>query len=277
MTLWGRFPFFIGGIMTEWILVLMTQLEPKTPWVDTYPKTAAAIAEAAKRDPLFAGDEGITRTAVTLVSLAWFESKFQPDAMGDKGKSCGAFQIQPSTSGLSCDVLRDPDLAAPEAIRLMRQSFRICRARPLEERLAWYAGGSASCDRGLRHSRHRMALARNLESRAKTLAKTMGHPPEDEASEIKETDITDETRHEFGSPPKGDDATSRVHPSSLDVPSRSGESGAKSEWKGSDSKGSGQSERLRRVAQHRKTAFLLRLRLEAHRGLWHDDASDRGR
>lgn len=148
--------------MLEWVIGLMLQLQPNSPWIDTYFDTAIAITEAAEQSPLFRGDDGAKQTAAILVSLSWFESRFQPDAVGDNGSSCGAFQIQPRTSTrYTCAELQDPAYAAGEAIRLIRQSFRVCAARPLPERLAWFAGGG-SCVRGIRESKHRMALAKRL-------------------------------------------------------------------------------------------------------------------
>ncbi len=130
----------------------MLALQPASPWRATYETTANAIAETvAREEPLFAGDLGRERTAALLVALAWHESTFRPDAVGDHGRSRGLFQVQ------GRGALSDPQDAVKAALGMLRASFDACRARPLKERAAWYASGS--CDRGLRESRHRMQLA----------------------------------------------------------------------------------------------------------------------
>jgi hypothetical protein len=55
------------------------------------------------------------------------------------------------------------------AMILLKDSFRICKAAPLEERVAWFAGGGGRCaasDDARNKSRHRMALARWLFDKA---------------------------------------------------------------------------------------------------------------
>jgi hypothetical protein len=152
--------------MIDWVLAMLFTLQPEAPWTDTYFETAQAIVDASEESPLFKGEDGPQRTAAVLVSLAWFESRFDQEALGDHGRSCGLFQIQPRTSGKTCEELQDADTAAREAIRLIRESFRVCARRPFSERLAWYAGGG-SCSRGLRASRHRLGLARRIEAGAR--------------------------------------------------------------------------------------------------------------
>jgi hypothetical protein len=133
------------------------------PWEATYPATADALAAAAIAEPLFDGARGAEHTLDLLVSLAWFESHFNPTAVGDGGASVGLFQIAPATAGATRAQLLDPAQAAPIAIRLLRQSRRICKGRPVEEQLAWYARGGGGCsDKGYELSRHRWAKAKWL-------------------------------------------------------------------------------------------------------------------
>lgn len=142
--------------MIAWILAAMVLLQPSAPWKDSYEHTAKGILEGATSEPIFRGDGGVFRTVALDVSLAWFESRFNPVALGDKGRSWGLYQFQ--------------DHGKPEGVkaqtiianRLIRESFRICAARPLEERLGWYAAGGNGCDRGLTHSRHRIWKAQWL-------------------------------------------------------------------------------------------------------------------
>lgn len=140
--------------MTAWILALMVAMQPTAPWRSTYDDTAKAIAQVvAEQEPLFAGELGREKTAAVLVSLAWFESTFKPGAVGDKGASHGLYQVQGHGD------LTDPIDATRAALGMVRASFRVCRAQPVNEWLGWYAGGGPDCTRGLRESRHRMARA----------------------------------------------------------------------------------------------------------------------
>jgi hypothetical protein len=161
-------------MLTSWILSLMIALQPEAPWSGTYPETAKAIDEAVQEQPsLFTDDaEGRAKTAGILVALAWAESTFKPNAVG-AGHVRGLFQI-----GGHGD-LSDPHKAARVALELVRESFRICKARPVEERLAVYAAGGTSCKdppaEALRKSRFRVW---------KGLSLVKSHPPpRDDASD----------------------------------------------------------------------------------------------
>ncbi len=144
--------------MTAWILALMIVMQPRAPWRATYEATATAIADVVEASPpLFAGELGREKTAALLVSLAWFESTFRPDALGDHGEAHGLYQVH------GRGELADPHEATEVALELVRLSFTACRARPVEERLAWYAGGGFDCSApsaaALRASRHRVLRA----------------------------------------------------------------------------------------------------------------------
>lgn len=144
-----------------WVLSLMIGLQPLAPWRESYPETASAIARASRTFPAFEGANGAKRTAALLVSLAWFESRFDPQAHGDHGQSLGLFQIS-RVHAKSVELL-EPNYAPYHALSLIRRSFEVCRSKPVDERLAWYAAGGDGCsDAGIRKSAHRMALARRL-------------------------------------------------------------------------------------------------------------------
>ena len=166
-------------LLVSWCLAIMTMLVPKAPWAAELPKEAEAFVTAAERDPLFKGRRGVEETVDYELSVAWFESTFNPAARGDRGASWGLFQVSPPTAQPYADGTRakriafgdlvdlwrpvgmdllDPEAAAPLALRLMRVSFGICRDRPRSERLGWYAAGGEGC-RGLKESRNRVAKA----------------------------------------------------------------------------------------------------------------------
>lgn len=159
--------------LTAWILNLILTLQPSAPWSETYGRTAEAIARVSEASPVFAGEDGPARTAAMLVALAWFESSFRPDAAGDcdrkqpngmcapggRPRSFCLFQIGESNFaalGVTREqVQTDVDVCADAAIRMVRISFQVCRARPLEDRLGHYASGGSSCD-GVAASRNRI-------------------------------------------------------------------------------------------------------------------------
>lgn len=140
------------------VLAMVLSVAPaKAPWSGTYNATAQAIADAADT----------TEEAAILVSLARFESSLNPAAVGDcRGKektlrncqSLGLFQVSKHHASAMCLLI--PDCAARHAVRLVRESMRICGPGP--NQLAWYATGGPSCRSNIKASAHRMFLARRL-------------------------------------------------------------------------------------------------------------------
>lgn len=155
--------------MTFWILAMMVALQPpeSTPWADSYLTTAAAIATAVETEPpLFAGPDAVAKTAAAMVALSWFESRFDVGAVGDHGRSHGLYQIERSnlSEGVTEETIKlDAELATREAMRLLRQSMRICRNEKPDFGWAWYAAGGRGCRTpGFVKSAHRIALGRRL-------------------------------------------------------------------------------------------------------------------
>ena len=161
--------FWILGIQktmmvtSVWVLAIMNALAPATPWAFQYGEIAEAIADASNQDPLFPGEDGARKTAAVLLALAYHESRFQPNVVGDNGASFGLFQIQPPTAKVEAHLLTLPRNAAFIAIGLIRTSFRVCAQDEMKNRLAWYAAGGLGCrEQGKRKSAIRMGLAMKL-------------------------------------------------------------------------------------------------------------------
>ncbi len=171
-----------------WVLGIMTRAQPQSGWTKTYGETAEAIADAANEDPVFSGELGAYRTAALLTAIALHESSFRRDAIGDHGRSFGLYQVQPGTAKLEGgweDVnmmdLQTPRVASKVAVALVRRSLRACHERPLDERLAWFAGGGPKCpdaETALRASRQIFGIARHLFSISPptSSAKNFGEP-----------------------------------------------------------------------------------------------------
>lgn len=155
----------VGMILTplaSLVLSWMVSLQPSAPWRETYEETAQGIAEAAAQSPALGGQY---RTAAVLTVMALRESSFLQTASGDNNRSLGLFQMQAATVGQPAFLwMSGPTQQSLAAIALLEQSFRICRARPLAERISWYAVGGNHCSSsvGARLSRHRMLLAAKL-------------------------------------------------------------------------------------------------------------------
>jgi len=132
------------------VLVLMVGLQDPNgwgispEWAASYPQTAQEIADAAEESPLL---RDVEATAALLVIMGYRESRFDRWAEGDAGAAVGLFQVHRAWG----------DETARGALRLLHESFRVCRERPLTERLGWYAAGGKGCDRRLELSRSRMA------------------------------------------------------------------------------------------------------------------------
>lgn len=125
--------------MLKLLLLWFAVLQPLAPAKlrSTYADTAAAMSRAlSEHAPVFDGADGRERTGVVLATLGSFESTLRPKAVGDHGRSYGLFQDQ--NHGKLTDAYEESGIA----IEAIRESFHICRARPIAERLAFYAGGS---------------------------------------------------------------------------------------------------------------------------------------
>lgn len=152
-------------ILKAWALSVMLFLVPSAPWRSSYEASAEAIAENAISSPLFKDDDG-RRTAAILISVAFFEGTFKPNAEGDheclrresghcvkldqtKPHSFCMFQINDTNFG-SLGVTReqlqtDIRVCTSTALRMMKMSFHNCSGMSLEDRLNWYVMGQRTC------------------------------------------------------------------------------------------------------------------------------------
>lgn len=147
------------SVPVAWVVGLMAALEPSAPWRGTYEKTAEAIARVSESEPLFE-DKGEERTAALLVAVAWYESRFRPNAKSANGQWYCLFQIDRRHLADPQKALDDPEVCTRAAVKILRTSLEMCKKHPLDERLAAFMSGS--CDRALPESRVRMFLANKL-------------------------------------------------------------------------------------------------------------------
>lgn len=142
--------------MVAWILALMLVLQPVAPWSETYESSAAVIAAESTTHPM-KGDKNGNYTAVVLVSVAWFESRFNPEAHNPKDPGGGSYGLYQASR------VPIPEVATQtaQALEMIKQSFRVCAGLPLEKRLSWYTSGGPVCF-PTKESTHRMQLAMKL-------------------------------------------------------------------------------------------------------------------
>ncbi len=160
-------------LLQKWVFYLIATLVPHAAWSDSFFDTSEAIAQVATEEPVFAGEHGPEKTAALLVSLASFESAFDPDALGDcHGKepsrencdSWGLYQINKYNFKMVPGVpVDDAVFATREAVRMIRVSQRVCARRPVQDMLGWYAAGGNGCEQALNKSHYRVWRAQKLQ------------------------------------------------------------------------------------------------------------------
>lgn len=119
-----------------------------------YGDLAEAVARVAydpDEPPLFAGPHGRAKTALLLLSVAYHESGFRRDVgtgelRGDHGRSCSYFQFNIGTgtnlAGHTCDdLLASHEVAARDALKLVRVAMRTCIRLSVPNRLSMYVSG----------------------------------------------------------------------------------------------------------------------------------------
>jgi hypothetical protein len=147
------------SVPAAWVVGLLVALEPSAPWRGTYEKTAEAIARVAESEPLF-DNNGEERTAALLVAIAWYESRLKPNAKSTDGQFYCLYQVHKNHLADPKKALDDPEVCTRAAVKILRDSLRLCAKRPENERLAAYMSGV--CDRGGVESKYRMFLASKL-------------------------------------------------------------------------------------------------------------------
>lgn len=153
---------FSVAVLFVWILAAMNLLAGGRDHTRLAMAMAVVVDEEA---PLFKDDvdefglKTKRRTAATVVAIAFRESGFKADALGDGGTSFCAMQVSNGAGGSSA-LLTNPIECVRAAFRVLRWSARGCPSFPI----ALYAAGTRGCEdaRAQRISRDRMRIAANL-------------------------------------------------------------------------------------------------------------------
>ncbi len=153
--------------LLSWVLAASAMMVPGR---SHEPLAEAIVARTLAEPPLFRGDDDRKKTASLLVAIGFRESTLRPDAVGDMKRgqptSFCAFQIHLPWGAKTPEGWSGPELASdPEkcvtvALRMIRESMRICPEYPL----AFYAEGPNGCTskRAQAISRDRLAIAQHL-------------------------------------------------------------------------------------------------------------------
>jgi hypothetical protein len=141
------------------VLSLCLSLSPSQQPILRHGLLATAITTVLHDEgALYASDPELQRSAALLVAVAFRESSLDTHAVGDHGKSFGAFQLHASSGGTEA-LLDDPLAQARKAHEMIKISIRADREHPI----AQYARGPrfASLE-AQRISNDRVALAKRL-------------------------------------------------------------------------------------------------------------------
>lgn len=116
--------------LLTWILAAMTALAPGRDHAALGNAIATVLAEEA---PLYTDDADRRRTAALVVAVAFRESTFRNDVVGDGGHSVCAMQIYDGPRYL----LDEPEACIRWGVKMLRQSIKVDREHPV----AFYARG----------------------------------------------------------------------------------------------------------------------------------------
>lgn len=141
----------MNATIISFVLRAMSTLDPNTDHVELADAITSVVDD---REPLFRGDTDKLRTASYLIAVAWRESNFQLDAIGDHGKARCAFQLWAAPK----EVLTDPTLCTSIAFDRLAESMRICGPK---NPIGIYASGRKGCrsEKAKRISADRLRLA----------------------------------------------------------------------------------------------------------------------
>ena len=142
----------------SWVLAAMLFLAPGRD----HAALASAIDRVVDEDgAVFGGPDGALRTRALVVAIAFRESSFRLDAVGDAGRSVCAMQVW----GGSRALLVDAEACVREGLRRLRVSVASCPRHPV----GIFAAGPGGCasPRAQRISFDRMHIAKTLLAKVK--------------------------------------------------------------------------------------------------------------
>ncbi|MDB4992890.1 MAG: uncharacterized protein JWM74_322 [Myxococcaceae bacterium] len=115
----------------------------------------AAVALDAEESPLFEGPQGRPQTALLIAATASFESSYRKDVdtgqtKGDSGRSWCMLQVQvfgkTAEKWTGDELIQDRKKCVRAGLHKMKESFTMCKALPLIDRLSAYTCGTCRAE-----------------------------------------------------------------------------------------------------------------------------------
>jgi len=153
---------YILTAMVSWVPVTdHSYYEKPETTMERYTDIANTIVDVAmdpENKPLFEGEDGRVKTALLIASVASSEGFFREDVDsckigGDNGKAWGLWQ----THAPKKKVCASRKNAATIALGMMANSFAVCKAYPIMDRMSVYTDGR--CQKNWKRSRYKMERA----------------------------------------------------------------------------------------------------------------------
>jgi hypothetical protein len=142
-------------LIINWLVAAMFAWTPaheadRARFTEIASDLVAVVYDPAEQ-PLFPGEDGRAKTALLLASIAAHESTFREDvengkARGDGGNSWCFMQLHIGSGKTvegwtGADLTSDRRLCFRAGLHVARESFRMCNAFPVNEKLSAYASG----------------------------------------------------------------------------------------------------------------------------------------
>jgi len=149
---------YLLSAMVAWMPPKVHHREGEAAALLRYEAIATDIAKIAldeNEQPLFAGEDGRTQTALLVASIASFESHFRADvdegkARGDNGVSWCLMQVQvhgkTAEGWTGAELVNDRTKCLKAGLHLIRESFAMCKHMPLRHKLSGYTVGTCGSD-----------------------------------------------------------------------------------------------------------------------------------
>ena len=139
------------------VLLILGWMQSLAPGRDHAAVATDIAAVVLEEPPLFRDDEDRVKTASFLTAIAFRESSFKKDAVGDHGNARCLMQLW----NAPVEVMTDARLCVRIGMQRLRESMRACGG---ENPLGTYAAGVGGCtsEKARRISTDRLWLARRL-------------------------------------------------------------------------------------------------------------------
>jgi hypothetical protein len=145
----------ILGLFCWYILMILIVFNPPAPTIKTQKTTVQLKLEKYIGDEYIASVIARTKYPYLLAAIACVESDFRPQAIGDRGKAYGMFQVWPSIWGWNGDSVESQAMHAERIL-----SRLLAGRRTIHGVQHWNGGGPQA----RQYARRVIAIAKYIES-----------------------------------------------------------------------------------------------------------------